>query len=294
MRLTIRRLCPAKVNLYLKVLGRREDGYHELISIMQPLTLADELLFSPQAGGFSLECRHPQAPAAEENLVWRAVQTFQRATGIAPAVQVTLNKRIPLAAGLGGGSSDAAGTLLGLNQLYGEPLSAAELHHLAGQLGADVPFFLQAGPAVARGIGTRLSPLWLPPYWYLLLNPGVPLSTRWVYENLVLESLPKADWEPAEDWDWQQPATWMSNDLETVTLSRFPELKELMAALVQAGALGSMMSGSGPTVFGVFTSPEVARQAARGLRSHFRGWGAVARGLTGPAEEAWEDQVWIV
>jgi 4-diphosphocytidyl-2-C-methyl-D-erythritol kinase len=183
-------LCPAKVNLYLRVVGRRPDGYHELVTVMQPLTLADVLTVILAGQDISLECDHPELPPGEENLVWRAARQFQAETGQKPGVRLTLRKRIPVAAGLGGGSSDAAGTLWALNELAGKPLEPARLHRLAGRLGADVPFFLRRAPAVGRGTGTQLSAVTLLPYWYLLLNPGVPLSTRWVYENLDLAGLP--------------------------------------------------------------------------------------------------------
>jgi 4-diphosphocytidyl-2-C-methyl-D-erythritol kinase len=202
-------------------------------------------------------------------------------------------KRIPLAAGLGGGSSDAAGALLALNELAGTPLNAASLHRLACRLGADVPFFLLGGPAVARGIGDRLAPLALPAYWYVLLNPGVPLSTAWVYRNLDLSRLPPGPETAA--WDPAHPERWVRNDLETVTRQRFPELSHLAEQLKRLGARTAGISGSGPTVFGLFPGPERAREAARQVRRTFPGWLAVARGLTGqePAT-VWEKDVWMI
>ncbi len=220
-------LCPAKVNLYLRVVGRRTDGYHELVTVMQPLTLADELTVSLGGEGIRLECDSPELPAGPENLVWRAASLFQDETGQKLGMLLSLRKRIPVAAGLGGGSSDAAGTLLALNDLAGKPLAQARLHHLASLLGADVPFFLNREPAVGRGIGTQLSPVTLLPYWYLLANPGVPLSTRWVYENLDLAGLPAAP--ETETWDPEHPETWVRNDLGAVALKRFPELVALLS-----------------------------------------------------------------
>jgi len=245
------RLCPAKVNLYLKVLARREDGYHDLVTVMQPLTLADELRLTP-GQGLSLECRHPEVPSGPRNLVWRAAEAFGAATGQVPQVHLELVKKIPVAAGLGGGSSDAAGTLLALNDRAGTPLSAEKLHELAAALGADVPFFLQRSPAVGRGIGTVLSPLDLPP----------------------------------AAWDGDHPEAWVANDLETVTLSRYPELRELLGELALAGARAQGMSGSGPTLFGLFLEAEAARAAARRLRQNFSGWITVTRGLTQAEGEA--------
>jgi len=286
-------LCPAKVNLYLRVVGRRPDGYHELVTVMQPLTLADELTVSRMGRDISLECDQPELPQGEENLVWRAARRFQEETGQKLGVHLRLRKRIPVAAGLGGGSSDAAGTLLALNDLAGKPLDHARLHRLASLLGADVPFFLARGPAVGRGTGTQLRAVTLLPYWYLLLNPGVALSTRWVYENLDLASLPGAP--ASETWDPEHPETWVRNDLGTVALRRFPELAARLAELKDAGAWCQGISGSGPTLFGLFPSREAAQQAGLRLRRTFRGWLAVARGLMGPEPEtAWEKHVWTI
>ncbi len=279
------RLCPAKVNLYLKVLARRQDGYHDLVTVMQPLTLADELRLTP-GQGLTLECRHPGVPSGPDNLVWRAAEKFGAATGQVPQVHIELVKKIPVAAGLGGGSSDAAGTLLALNELTGNPLDGATLHELAAELGADVPFFLRPGPAVGRGIGTILSSLDLPPYWYVLLNPGLAISTSWVYGQLDLDALAKTGALLPTAWDGEHPENWVANDLETVTLNRYPELRELLTGLSKAGARAQGMSGSGPTLFGLFHEAEAARAAALQLRQHFSGWITVTRGLTQAEGEA--------
>ncbi len=293
MKETVRVLCPAKVNLYLRVLGRRPDGYHELVTVMQPLSLADELTVSPGGRGISLECDAPELPAGEANLVWQAALRFGEAAGRELGVHLSLRKRIPVAAGLGGGSSDAAGALLALNAAYGEPLPMARLHQLASRLGADVPFFLRRQPAVGRGIGTTLAPISLPPYWYLLLNPGLPLSTRWVYENLDLKQLTSG---PEHDtWDPEHPERWVANDLAAVALKRFPELGDILKRLGQLGARAQGVSGSGPTVFGLFATLEAAREAGRRLRRSFSGWLAAAQGLTGQeSDTTWETRVWMI
>ncbi len=286
-------LCPAKVNLYLRVVGRRPDGYHEVVTVMQPLSLADVLTVSLGGEGLSLTCDRPELPQGEENLVWRAARQFQEETGLRQGVRLSLAKHIPVAAGLGGGSSDAAGALLALNELAGKPLADRHLHRLASLLGADVPFFLAREPAVGRGTGTQLRAVTLLPYWYLLVNPGVPLSTRWVYENLDLAAL--AGPSAAEAWDPEHPETWVHNDLGTVAVKRFPELAQLLAGLKEAGAWCQGVSGSGPTLFGLFHTREAAHQAGLTLRRTFRGWLTVARGLTGPeSETTWEHNVWTI
>jgi 4-diphosphocytidyl-2-C-methyl-D-erythritol kinase len=275
------------------VIGRRADGYHELVTLMQPLSLADELTVRPGGPGVVFECNHPFLPRKESNLVWRAARRFAQETGQEVRVRITLQKEIPVAAGLGGGSSDAAATLRALNLIFGEPLDEARLHHLAGELGADVPFFLLGTPAVARGIGDILSPLTLPPYWYLLLNPGKPLSTRWVYENLDLTRLKGAP--QMEAWDPEHPENWVHNDLEAVAVKRYPQLRDLMEGLRELGAMAQAVSGSGPTVFGLFSTQEAARCAGQELRSTFNGWLALCRGLTGlPTDTAWENDVWMI
>jgi 4-diphosphocytidyl-2-C-methyl-D-erythritol kinase len=285
--------CPAKVNLYFRVVGRRPDGYHEVVTVMQPLTLTDVLTVTLAGEGINLTCDCPELPQGEENLVWRAARLFQEEAGLKQGVRLGLRKRIPIAAGLGGGSSDAAGALLALNELAGKPLSPERLHRLASRLGADVPFFLRRGPAVGRGTGTQLSAVTLLPYWYLLVNPGVLLSTRWVYENLDLAGLSGAP--GTEVWDPEHPETWVQNDLGTVALKRFPELAQLLAGLHDAGAWCQGISGSGPTLFGLFHTREAAHQAGLSLRRTFRGWLAVARGLTGlEPESTWEHHVWTI
>lgn len=292
---TIRWLCPAKVNLRLHVLKRRPDGYHELVTVMQPLSLADELRLTPGSEGITLACDSRELPLGPENLVWRAAARFQEASGLALGIHLALTKRIPVAAGLGGGSSDAAGTLLALNAMTGRPLDDVKLHRLASQLGADVPFFLHAGPQLGRGIGTDLQPIALPPYWYVLVNPGLSISTKWVYESLDLSFLNRENPEAGKALDLARPGDWVANDLETVTLRHFPALNDHIRALAGLGALAQGMSGSGPTLFGLFPDLDASLQAARQLRQTFQGWIAVARGLTGKeSPDGWENQVWII
>jgi 4-diphosphocytidyl-2-C-methyl-D-erythritol kinase len=262
---------------------------------MQPLSLADELKLTLGGSGLTLACDAPELPQGEENLVWRAAAQFLAASGLKLGLHLALTKRIPVAAGLGGGSSDAAGALLALNAATGHPLNAAALHRLGSRLGADVPFFLHPGPKIARGIGADLQPIALPPYWYVLMNPGLAVSTKWVYENLDLAALNEVNRKRESGWDPERPGDWVANDLETVTLRHYPELNGHIQSLARLGALAQGMSGSGPTLFGLFASPERAREAAARLRESFQGWLAVARGLTGKeAPEGWEDQVWII
>ncbi len=283
------------MNLYLKVIGRRPDGYHELVTVMQPLTLADVLEVEGGGGGLTFSCEGGGVPQGPENLVWRAAASFFAALGEPPRAHLALTKQIPVAAGLGGGSSDAAATLLALNELWDTPLQLPDLHRLAAGLGADVPFFLTPGPKLGRGIGTDLTPLALPAYWYVLLNPGLAISTRWVYQNLDLPALQRKGAALRQIWEGAFPERWVANDLETVTLAQHPELKELLGLLTRQGAKAAGMSGSGPTLFGLFPDQQAALTAATALRAACAGWLAVARGLT--LEEplsGWEDEVWMI
>ncbi len=274
------------------MLRRRADGYHDLVTLMQPLSLADELTVTPGGDAIRFTCDQPELPQGPENLVFQAARRFQDEAGVKVAAHLDLRKRIPVAAGLGGGSSDAAGALKALNLLYGSPLDGQRLHALAAALGADVPFFLGQGPAVGTGIGTELSFVSLPAYNYLLLNPGVALSTRWVYENLD-----PARWGGASDtrtWDPEHPERWVHNDLGEVALKRLPELAGLLTMVRQAGAITQGISGSGPTIFGLFHTWEAAREGARTLRRSFPGWLAVAQGLTGQeTDNTWESRIWM-
>jgi len=266
---------PAKLNLRLKVIGQRPDGYHELVSIMVPVGLFDELDIRLQsAQGIRLVCKGSFALSpGEDNLVYRAAAAFLDAAGLTAGLAIELIKRIPVAAGLGGGSSDAAATLLGLNRLFHRPLSQGRILTLARSLGADVPFFIDPKPCIARGIGDLLEPLdgW-PQVWYVLVNPGMAVSTAWAFRRLKLE-LTTGEYAYIVKTLKKRPlelSELLENDLEAVTAAHYPAIGKLKEALRGAGALGALMSGSGPTVFGVFESERQASLAADRLLDE--GW----------------------
>lgn len=264
----LRVLAPAKVNLFLRVVGRRPDGYHDLKSRMQKLALFDELTLSRISAGIELHCPDGKSPEGPQNLAHRAAALFLAKMPEAGGARITLYKSIPTAAGLGGGSSDAAAVLRGLNTLHGEPLDEDALAALALQLGADVPFFARNAPAAdAEGVGEILRPA--PPLadcLVLLVKPGFPVSTAWVYRNLDLTRLPHKDSLP--NFRNDQWADW-GNDLEQVTLARHPALAGLKAAMREAGAEFALMSGSGPTVFGIFTDRARAEAALARFRLQY-------------------------
>ena len=280
----------AKVNLALEVLGKRDDGYHEIATVLQAVDLFDRLTVDP-AETLSLHTDDPELPTDDGNLVMRAARLLQKAAGIDRGARLRLQKRIPVAAGLGGGSSDAAAALTGLNRLWGLRWPRPRLQELAVQLGMDVPFFLGTGRAVARGRGEQLATL---PggggYALVLVNPRTPLSTREVYERVpvgwhaeptgtdrVIEALRRRNVGVL--------ATALTNNLERVVEPILPVVGRMKAALLAAGALAAIMSGSGPTVFGLARSLDHARQIrARISRAGWACW--AVRTNSGPAIRA--------
>lgn len=277
---------PAKVNLTLEVLGERDDGYHEIVTVMQAIDLYDRLTLE-EAPTITLAVDVPGLPADDGNLVLRAARLLAEAAGVRRGAAIRLAKRIPVAAGLGGGSSDAAATLVGLSRLWGLRWSRERLGALAVRLGMDVPFFLGTGRATGTGRGERLRAL--PAgggYGLVLVNPNVPLSTREVYAGVPVGrrgdgSAAAAMAEALRRRSPARVAAALANDLEPVAARMLPAIERMKAALLAAGALGAAMSGSGPTVFGVARSYDDARRI-RG-RVNRAGWSAWAvRTCSGP------------
>jgi 4-diphosphocytidyl-2-C-methyl-D-erythritol kinase len=262
---------PAKLNLRLKVTGERPDGYHDLISVMIPIDLCDVLrLKLTSQNQVRLSCEGFSVPTDKENLACRAAFSFFTHTGIQKGLTIKLTKNIPVAAGLGGGSSDAAAALFVINEICGRPLSLSELHALAVELGADVPFFLESKPSLATGIGEILEPLekW-PKFWYVIVKPPLQVSTSWAYRNLKLE-LTRGEYDFIVKTLKSDPfrvSDLLNNDLERVTAARFPIIESIKIRLMEAGAEGALMSGSGPSVFGVFSSLDQAEKARKSLIS---------------------------
>jgi 4-diphosphocytidyl-2-C-methyl-D-erythritol kinase len=262
---------PAKLNFRLKVAGRRPDGYHDLVSIMVPIDVFDLLTLEVIPEGVSLSCRGLPVRSDEANLVVKAARAFFSKTGFDQGVSIQLEKRIPVAAGMGGGSSDAASALLLMNTLWAEPLSSEDLHQTARTLGADVPFFLACKPAIARGIGEILDPIpvW-PEFWYVIVTPRIQVSTAWVYNNLQLKELTRNEYLHINSLLREKPEAIvriLDNDLESVTSARFPVIETIKHSLLDLGAEGALMTGSGPSVFGVFGSSGQAEAARDHLLS---------------------------
>lgn len=260
---------PAKINLCLHVLGKRPDGYHELAMLMQRLTLGDTLRIelTDQTGRIEVACSGVDLPPGEENIAAKAARRLLEYGQRHDGVRITIDKQIPVAAGLGGGSSNAATVLMALNDLLELNLSKSELMREGVKLGADVPFFIYENLAWATGIGDQLQPFPpLPAVWYVLVNPGIAVSTAWVYQNLGLTASTVLTKLPRFLASVDDLVTLLENDLERVTIPRYPLIAEIKRELIDLGARGALMSGSGSTVFGLFSEKRAADAAAERLR----------------------------
>ena len=261
---------PAKINLTLDVTGKLENGYHTLSMIMQSIDVCDELSFEKTADEtilFSMNKELPDKIPAEKNLVYKAAKLMKNTFKIDGGFKIPLTKNIPAAAGLAGGSSDCAATLIGINELCGLGLDIEKLCEIGVKLGADVPFCIRKGTMLAEGIGEILTPLTpLTGIPVLLIKPNISISTPYVYKHLKLNEL---DYHPdnkavisyIKDKNIKKIAASLSNVLETVTIPENPIIAELKRYLTEIGAIGSLMSGSGPTTFGIFKNMETAKKA---------------------------------
>ncbi|NLP34080.1 MAG: 4-(cytidine 5'-diphospho)-2-C-methyl-D-erythritol kinase [Clostridiales bacterium] len=258
----------AKINLGLDVLRRREDGYHELRMIMQTIDLYDKVKIElNDSGKITVKTNLPYLPTDRRNLVYKTAQIFMKRFGIRKGVKITLDKNIPVAAGLAGGSADAAATLCLLNEIFQIGLSESELMELGVTLGADVPYCIQMGTALSEGIGEILTPLKpIPDCFILLVKPNISVSTKYVYSNLKLTpSLKHPDIDKMllaiDKGDLYELTRHMDNILQTVTISKYPIITKIKNQMCELGALTALMSGSGPTVFGIYDNESLAENA---------------------------------
>ena len=259
---------PAKINLGLHIHKKREDGFHELETILQMVTWFDELQLEGTCEKVELFCDTPEIPNDETNLVVKAARLLQKHfPGRCAGVNITLKKSIPSGAGLGGGSGNAAGVLLALNHLWDLKISRENLIALSGELGSDVPFFLISPCAIGTGKGEILEPIKNPINLYvLMIYPNLPLSTPWVYGNLKLKlTKHKNNISILTNFlmrsDFAQLGAGLYNDLEPIVFKRYPEILEIKNELLRSGAGGALLSGSGSTVFGIFDNPDLAKKA---------------------------------
>lgn len=264
----------AKINLGLDVVRRREDGYHEVRMIMQTIHLYDRLdIKRTKESGIQIQTNLSFLPVNENNLIYKAAKLLMDEFSITDGVSVKLDKRIPVAAGMAGGSTDAAAMLFGMNRLFSLGLTKRQLMERGVQIGADVPYCIMRGTALAEGIGEELSQL--PPMVkcpVLIAKPSISVSTKFVYQNLKLDDTtvhPDIDLliEDIKAKNLYDIAAHMGNVLETVTIPNYPVIDEIKKHMLSHGAVGAMMSGSGPTVFGLFDDEATAKKAYKAMRS---------------------------
>lgn len=275
---TLEKDSPCKVNLLLNILGKRPDGFHELETVFHPVNLCDRIRFQRLGHGVQLTCNDPRLPTDATNLVHRAATTYLKSALIPEGVRLLLEKRIPMAAGLGGGSGNAATTLLGLNELFGNPLPLTRLHDLAATLGSDVNFFLQAKPALATGRGEKVESLENFPALrgahFLLIHPGFGISTPWAYQNLsrfpaALNGTPgraRKLISLLQSADLTAAGHEFYNSLEAPALEKYPVLALYQEFFREQGAAATLMSGSGSTTFAIYRD----RPAAEAAREKFK------------------------
>lgn len=258
----------AKINLALDVIGKRDDGYHELNMIMQSIRLHDKIYIRKNNNReIKLKSNLPYIPVNHKNIVYKAVDLFRKTYNIKQGVFVNIYKQIPVSAGLAGGSTDAAATIKGLNKLFNTGLSLEEMMELGGKLGADVPFCMMMGTVLSQGIGDILTPLdKMPDCYILLVKPSFSVSTKKVYENFKLDhtiSHPdiSASIKAIKNNDLPELSSHMANVLESVTIKKYPSINQIKKLMLDNGAFVALMSGSGPTVFGLFEDKGVAKKA---------------------------------
>lgn len=263
----------AKINLGLDVLGRRENGYHDVRMVMQTIYLYDNVTMEKtEEAGIQLECNLFYLPVDETNIAYKAAKLLMDEFDIKEGVRIVLDKHIPVAAGLAGGSANAAAVLVGMNRLFSLGLSQQQLMERGVSLGADVPYCVMRGTVLAEGIGEVLTPLPpLPKCYVLIAKPGISVSTKTVYDKLDSQDIPSHPdidgiIEGLDKQDIYKVASSMGNVLETVTIGDYPIIEEIKDVMKEEGALNAMMSGSGPTVFGIFDDKSKARQAQERMR----------------------------
>lgn len=262
----------AKINLGLDVIGRLENGYHEVKMIMQTVGIYDVLTLEKAAEGITVTTDNGELPTDDNNLIYRAAKLVIEKYQIKEGVCIHLEKHIPIAAGMAGGSTDAAATFLGMNDLFELNAQEEELRELGVKVGADVPYCIMGGTALAEGIGEKLSRLPSPPECCLLVaKPDINVSTKYVYEHLDAEGVekhPDIDGmiEAIEQGNLDGMVERLGNVLETVTVKKYPVIEEIKQCMLDNGAAGSLMSGSGPTVFGIFKEKEAAEETLKRLQ----------------------------
>jgi 4-diphosphocytidyl-2-C-methyl-D-erythritol kinase len=266
----------AKINLSLDVLYKRKDGYHEVRMIMQSVGLHDILDFNPRENGIRLFCSNPYVPCDSRNIIYKVLELIRQKYGVRQGMEVDINKQIPVAAGLAGGSTDGASAIIAANSIWGLNMSYDDMLDIASRAGADVSFCLKGGTALAEGIGDKLTPLAPMGHVHVVIaKTPVQVSTREIYQQLKIDEIvARPDTvriiRALEEGNIKSVADNMVNVLETVTIKKYPVIGEIKRIMVEFGALGSLMSGSGPSVFGLFASPLEAERCYNRLRDYMK------------------------
>jgi len=268
----------SKINLTLNILAKRQDGYHNIETIMQSINLADRVFIKEEKEGIKIKCNHPQVPIDDQSLAYRSAEKILNRCRVTKGVKIEIDKKIPLASGMAGGSANSASILVGINKLFTLNLSNEDLRGMGEELGMDVPFCIQNGTALAYHRGekvTSLSPV-NPPLWIIIINPGFEIPTKWAYNNLDLNLIKreknntKAMLEALKGGGARGIAKNLFNSFEELIIEKYPEIGKIKDRLIEEGALGALMSGSGSTVFGIAQNEEQALKIYKNLKSEYK------------------------
>lgn len=268
----------SKINLTLNILAKRQDGYHNIETIMQSINLADRVFIKEEKEGIKIKCNHSQVPIDDQSLAYRSAEKILNRCRVTKGVKIEIDKKIPLASGMAGGSANSASILVGINKLFTLNLSNEDLRGMGEELGMDVPFCIQNGTALAYHRGekvTSLSPV-NPPLWIIIINPGFEIPTKWAYNNLDLNLIKreknntKAMLEALKGGGARGIAKNLFNSFEELIIEKYPEIGKIKDRLIEEGALGALMSGSGSTVFGIAQNEEQALKIYKNLKSEYK------------------------
>lgn len=268
----------SKINLTLNILAKRQDGYHNIETIMQSVNLADRIFIKEEKEGIRIKCNHPLVPVDTQSLTYRSAEKILNRYRITKGVKIEIDKKIPLASGMAGGSANSASILVGINKLFALNLNNKDLREIGEELGMDVPFCIQNGTALAYHKGEKVIPLPLinPPLWIIIINPGFEIPTKWAYNRLDLGRIKKeknnikAMLKALKERELEGIAKNLFNSFEELVIEKYPEIGKIKDRLTEEGALGALMSGSGPTVFGIARNKEQALRIYEKLKSEYR------------------------
>ena len=268
----------SKINLTLNILGKRQDGYHNIETIMQSINLADRIFIKEEKEGIKIKCNHSQVPIDAQSLAYRSAEKILSRYRITKGVKIEIDKKIPLASGMAGGSANSASILVGINKLFALNLSNKDLRGMGEELGMDVPFCIQNGTALAYHRGEKVTPLSPinPPLWIVIINPGFEIPTKWAYNNLDLSLIKreknntKAMLEALKEGEARGIAKNLFNSFEELIIKKYPEIGKIKDRLIEEGTLGALMSGSGSTVFGIAQNKEKAFKIYKKLKSQYK------------------------